>query len=168
MTNIVAGVSFVRVASPSMRHAVLVLTATLVFIFCSCRSASRPTKAPIEQDLRITVGGFLEGGDEQQKLDGVCGTDDTRNVFNCDIYNGLPNWGITELVIRVVWAPYSAGNVRDFREQVSIPPLTTASLRFRLGTQLPEDTMLFHGRTQQHWEWLVVGAKGIPARSASN
>ena len=129
--------------------------------------ATLPPKAPIEQELKITFGGFLQGGNEQQKIDGVCSTDGTRSVLKCDIYNGLPSWRVTELVIRVTWEPYSDEDVRDFRERVSIPPLTTGTMNFRLGAQLPDNTSL-RGQLQTHWSWLVVGAKAVPAQSASN
>jgi len=154
-----------QVTSAFMKRAGLVSPIAAVFFFGCSGVAPIPPKAPIEQDLRITFGGFLQGGDERQKIDGVCNADDTRSVFNCDIYNGLPNWLVTELVIRITWAPYSHGDVRDYRERVSIPPLTTASLNFRLGMQLPDSTS-FRGQISRHWDWLVVGAKAIPAQLA--
>ena len=116
---------------------------------------------PPEQDLRITYGGFLDGGDESQKIEGTCSTDDTRSVLTCDIYNGLPKWQVTALIIRVTWAPYSQADVRDFSERVSIQPLTTGTVRFKLGKQLPADTV-FPGRRLSHWNWLIVGARALP------
>jgi hypothetical protein len=109
----------------------------------------------------------MQGGDEHQKIDGVCGTDETRNVLNCDIHNGLQDWRVTELVIRVTWAPYSEDDVRDFRQRISIAPLTTETIHVRLGAQLPTDTYLL-GKADSHWSWLVVNAKGVPAQSAQN
>jgi len=122
---------------------------------------------PAERDLKITLGGFLKGGNEQQTIDGVCGTEPARNVVNCDIYNGLPNWKLTEVVICITWYPYSESEIRYFRQRVSIFPLTTASLSMRIGAQLPADTSIF-GKTQQHWSWLVFSAKGIPEPSPRN
>jgi len=122
-----------------------------------------PAPSPNERDLKITIGGFLQGGNQEQKIDGVCGTDDTRHVLNCDIYNGLPNWRIAELVIKLAWAPYSDDNVRDYRERVSIPPLTTASTHVLLGTQLPADTIIL-GKILKHYHWLIIGAKAVPVQ----
>lgn len=128
----------------------------------SCREAVQPQlDQPPEQDLRITFGGFLDGGDENQKIEGKCSTDEARSDLTCDIYNGLPKWQITALVIRITWAPYSQADVRDFSERVTIQPLTTCTFRFKLGKQLPADGVFF-GRRMSHWEWLVVGAKARP------
>jgi len=138
--------------------------AAVVVLGCS-REAPIPPPAPNEQDLNITIGGFIQGGNEQQKMDGVCNTDDTRHVLNCDIYNGLPGWRVTELVIKLAWAPYSDDNVRDYRQRVSILPQTTASLHVLLGTQLPADTKI-RGKTLRHYHWLIIGAKAVPAQSA--
>ena len=99
----------------------------------------------------ITFGGFLKGEDERQKIEGTCRPADFGNALTCDVYNGLPKWRVTELVIRITWAPYSNSDVRDFRERVSIAPLTTVAVSFRLGTQLPVT----------RWSWLVVAAKGV-------
>src|ERR1700692_2311943 len=71
----------------------------------------------IERDLQITFGGFVKGGNEEEKIEGTCRSVETGNVLNCDIYNGLTGWRITELVIRITWAPYSAEDVRDFRRR---------------------------------------------------
>jgi len=150
-----------------VKHATLVSAIAAVVVFGCSREAPIPPPSPIEQDIKITVGGFLQGGNEQQKIDGVCDTDDTRNVLNCDIYNGLPNWRVTELVIKLAWAPYSDENVRDFRARVSILPLTTSSMHVLLGTQLPADTRVL-GKILKHYHWLIVGAKAVPAQSASN
>jgi len=45
-------------------------------------------KTPTARDLPITYGGFISGGDERQKIEGVCTANYGRNVLNCDIYNG--------------------------------------------------------------------------------
>ena len=133
-----------------------------VMLTSGCRDAVKPLLDQTrEQNLRITFGGFLDGGDENQKIEGTCSIDDTRSALTCDIYNGLPRWQITALIIRVTWAPYSQGDVRDFQERVMIRPLTTGTVRFKLGKQLPTDEVL-RGRHVQHWGWLVVGAKARP------
>jgi hypothetical protein len=113
-------------------------------------------KKPIEQDLQITVGGFMKRGDEHEKLKGTCRLVELGSILNCDIYSGLTKWHVTELVIRVTWYPYSEEDVRDFRQQVSISPLTTAPVSLRLGKQLTD------------MRWVVVGAKGVPEGIASN
>jgi hypothetical protein len=133
-----------------MRALSLMFAASIVFA-AGCREAVRPTlDQPSEQDLRITFGGFLEGGNENQKIEGTCSTDDTRSVLTCDIYNGLPKWQITALIIRVTWAPYSQADARDFQERVTIRPLTAGAVRFKLGKQLPADEVLL-GRLARHW-----------------
>jgi hypothetical protein len=136
--------------------------AASIMVTSGCREAVQPPlDQPSEQDLRITFGGFLDGGDENQKIEGTCSTDDAHNAMTCDIYNGLPKWQITALIIRVTWAPYSQADVRDFSERVTIQPLTTGTVRFKLGKQLPADEV-FVGRLVHHWSWLVVGAKARP------
>lgn len=118
-----------------------------------------------EEDLVITFGGFLKDGPESEKLDGVCGTDLTRNELNCDIYNGLLSWNITEVTFEITWSPYQDEEKRFFRNRVSIPPMTTSHLSIKLGMQLPPDDMI---KTRsnvapthlRHWSWLIAGAKG--------
>lgn len=132
-------------------------------VLTGCREAAQQPLQPPEQDLRIAFGGFLDGGNESQKLEGTCSLDGTRSVLNCDIYNGLPKWQITALVIRVSWAPYSQADMRDFSVRATIQPLTTATVRFKLGKQLPADRILFPGHPGvRHWAWLVVGARARP------
>jgi hypothetical protein len=150
-----------RKESPMIRALSLIFAASIM-LTAGCREAVQPPlDQPREQDLRITFGGFLDGGDENQKIEGTCNTDDTRSVLTCDIYNGLPKWQITALIIRVTWAPYSQDNVRDFSERLTISPLTTGTVRFKLGKQLPADEV-FSERRLSHWSWLVVGAKARP------
>jgi hypothetical protein len=121
----------------------------------------QPTKPSFEQNLRLTYGGFLDGGDEHQQVSGVCKPDLTRTSLGCDVYNGLPNWYLTKVVIRVVWTPYGSDATRDFQEQVSIPPLTTSHIHLRLGVTLPDDTVVY-GHRESHWNWIVAAASGIP------
>jgi hypothetical protein len=144
----------------------ILLLSTFIAVFdlgCS-REASTPPPSPHAQDLKITTGGFIQGGDEQQKIDGVCDTDDSRKVLHCDIYNGLSHWQVTELKIKLAWSPYSDDNVRDYREGVSIAPMTTASIQILLGTQLPPDSRI-NGKILKHYHWLIDGAKAVPAHS---
>jgi hypothetical protein len=140
-----------------MMRTIFVSVLSAVFFFGCSGVVPIPSKAPVEQELKITYGGFLQGGNEQQKIGGACSLDGTHSVLNCDIYNGLPDWQLTELLISIGWSPYSHEDVRDFRQRVSISPLTTVSVNFRLGIQLPKE-----------WSWLIVGAKAIPAQSTSH
>src|SRR5712664_1117059 len=64
-----------------------------VLLIIGCERETAPTQsgsAKREQELPLTFGGFLKGGPEDERLDGVCGPDPSRNVVECDIYNGLP------------------------------------------------------------------------------
>jgi hypothetical protein len=131
---------------------------TALFCAIAALGLGRSRRMPIEQDLQITFGGFMKGGGENEKIEGTRRSIEAGNVLDCDIYNGLPRWRVTEIVIRVSWAPYSAGDVRDFRQHVSITPLTTAALNLRLATQLPGT----------RWGWLVLSAKSIPSGTTSN
>jgi hypothetical protein len=145
-----------------MIRALSLIFAASIMLAAGCRDTVQPPlDQPPEQNLRITFGGFLDGGDENQKIEGTCSIDDTRSALTCDIYNGLPKWQITSLIIRVTWAPYSQDDVRDFQERVTIRPLTTGTVRFKLGKQLPSDEVL-RGLHVHHWAWLVVGAKARP------
>ncbi len=146
----------------------LVSVVFLAFCAFSCTpSSQKPTPQPdAEQDLVLTFGGFMQGGDERQKLEGVCGTDETRNVLNCDIYNGLEGWTVTELTFLITWTPYGENNKRTLAKRVSIEPLKTEHVDIRLGLQLPPDTQFRNkqgapvGPPQSHWSWLIVRAKG--------
>ena len=112
-----------------------------------------------EQDLRITVGGFVEDHPEGGKLEGVCGTDYTRNVLDCDIYNGLLDRTVTEIMLVVVWSPYGDDNKRFYRVRVSIEPLKTEHVSVRLGLQLPADDVVKPGKIT-HWKFLIASARG--------
>ncbi len=133
---------------------VLVPLFALTFAWVLPASSLAQEKKP-EQDLRITFGGFLENHPEGGKLNGVCGTDDTRNVLNCDIYNGLLDWTVTEIILAVIWSPYGDDDKRYYRVHVSIEPLTTERTTVSLGLQLPPDDMVGH-----HWHWLIASARG--------
>lgn len=155
-----------------------VLSLVLGIAFCAAaQSANIPARvaknhaAPVaraltEQDLPITIAGFLQGGNEQEKIDGVCGTDETRNVLNCDIHNGLSGWTITESTLGLLYWPYKDDDVRYYRISKAIAPLTTEHISIRLGLQLPPDEMPVGRKTQgiRHWRWLIVRAKGRPAK----
>ncbi len=125
---------------------------------------------PKDQELPITVGGFIENHPERGTLNGVCGTDATRNVLNCDIYNGLLDWTVTEITLGVTWAPYNDDDKRYYRESVSIESMKTSQVSIRLGLQLPLDDVIRRRNrapvTMNHWSWLITGAKGLPRPAA--
>jgi hypothetical protein len=131
--------------------AILSLLTILVFVLL----LGSPVRG--EQDLRITFGGFVENHPEGGKLGGVCGTDDTRNVLNCDIYNGLLDWTVTEITLLVTWSPYGDDDKRYYRVPVSIEPLKTERVSVRLGLQLPPD---------DRWGFQIMSARGSTARRA--
>jgi hypothetical protein len=111
---------------------------------------------------------FLKDGPEAEQIGGVCGPDDTRNLLNCDIYNGLPGYIITEVTLLVTWFPVEDDNARRFNVPITIKPLTTEHIVVRLGLQLPPDNVFTdpHGKVTAHkrWAWENVGAKGYPAK----
>jgi hypothetical protein len=144
----------------------------LILVLTGCHTAPRPEEKKVvtaqsPQGMSITLGGFVENHPEGGTLNGVCGTDDTRNVLNCDIHNGLLKWTVTEVTIGVTWSPYKDDDVSYYRETVSLEPLKTAQVSLRLGTQLPPDTFItLKNRapiTTKHWSWLIANAKGIPS-----
>jgi len=149
----------------------MVSACTAICLGLCIPSCERPKQTPQpkredDQDLRITFGGFREGHPDEGKLEGVCSPDRTRSILDCDIYNGLEGWAVTEITLVVTWAPPSEDNKRLYMERVSIQPQTTERLTIRLGMQLPEDTpgLKFHGGrlgpAQSHWGWLITSAKG--------
>ena len=146
--------------SESLRAPGIVASILVVLlILCCARTASPPEKAlQQEQELQITLGGFIADHPEGGALDGVCGlTDYTRNEISCDIYNGLSHWKLTQVTIIVTWYPYEDGDRRDYRLPASLAPLTTET--FRLGLQLrPDDTL--GGHRIQHWGWTYGPVRG--------
>lgn len=132
------------------------------------KQISQP-KSEDKQDLRITLGGFREGHPDEGKLKGVCSPDLTRNILDCDIYNGLQGWAVSEFTLVVTWSPYQDDDKRYYAQRVSIEPLTSERVSVRLGLQLPQDTRLKFpggrlGPPQSHWGWQIVEAKGHPIR----
>src|SRR5437016_6388171 len=118
-------------------------------------SHSNPAPTPqsqVEQDLPITFGGFIHNGPEEQKLDGQCRPNITRDVLQCDIHNGLIPWNITELTFQVIRHADPESEHHYYRERVPIGSLQTETVIIKLGMQLPADT--------NHWSWLVVDAEG--------
>ena len=119
-----------------------------------------------DQELQITAGGFIENHPERGALQGVCVVDQNGNVLNCDIYNGLLDWTVTEITLGVTWFPYNEGDKRYYREAVSIEPMKTRHVSIRLGLQLPQDEKIKRRwkspTTIGHWSWLITSAKGLP------
>jgi hypothetical protein len=125
-----------------------------------------PKEVP-EQDLKLTFGGFRQNGPQDQLVDGVCGTDVTRNNVDCDVHNGLMDWNVTEVTFQII----RNGDEQQhyYRQQVSIPPLQTQHVSIRLGMQLPaDDYVKFRGKpggqTVSHWSWLIVQGRGKPLK----
>jgi hypothetical protein len=114
-----------------------------------------------EQILPITLGGFLQNGSEKEQVRGVCEPDETRNLLSCDLYNGLRGWTISKLTIAVVWPAYKNESKREYSIPITIAPLTTEHVTFRLGLQLPPDEILkFPDGTvsvSKRWHWQPVG-----------
>jgi hypothetical protein len=141
----------------------------LASVACRNQTASTQRQAEgAEQVLPLTYGGFLKGGPENEKLDDVCSTDSTRNLLDCDIYNGLPGWTITEVTLAVTWDPYGVDDLRYFKVPVTIPPKTTQHVSLRVGVQLPTDEVVKvphrEPQTTKRWGWHTVRAKGRPAK----
>jgi hypothetical protein len=149
--------------------ALLAVSLTLMSIACDEGTTPRvatPKEEP-EQDLKITYGGFIQNGPQDQLLDGVCGTDVTRNNVDCDVHNGLMGWNVTEVTFQVI--RIGDDQQHYYRERVSIPPLQTQHVSIKLGMQLPADEYIKYrgkpgGQTLSHWSWLIVGAKGRVAK----
>ncbi len=139
---------------------------SLLLVSSACEEVAKPPSAQTpkeipEQDLKITYGGFVQNGSQDQLLAGVCGTDATRNNVDCDVHNGLIDWNVTEVTFQIV--PHGDDQQHYYRERISIAPLQTEHVTIRLGLQLPTDTYI-KGRTFSHWSWLIVQAKGTPAK----
>jgi hypothetical protein len=133
----------------------------------SCDQIQQPQpKQDNDTDLRLTLGGFLDGHPEEGELDGVCTPDAARTSVDCDIYNGLTGWAVREVTLVVTWSPYGQDDKRYYSERVSIDPQKTERVPIRLGLQLPLNTQVRNkrgvpiGRPSQHWGWNLVGAKG--------
>lgn len=138
---------------------VLAITALTLLLSCESRNSGvEQASAPAEQDLQITLGGFIQGHPEGGSLAGTCTpTDYTRSEMVCDLYNGIANWNVTPTII-VVWAPYQDDNKRVYRLPVAIPPLTTQRVTFKLGFQLPPDSAS-RGERLTHWGWTYGPAR---------
>jgi hypothetical protein len=146
------------------------LAVSLVLMCIACDESPTRVATPGEepgQDLRITYGGFVQNGPQDQLLDGVCGTDVTRHKVNCDIHNGLVGWNVTELTFQII--RIGDDEQHYCRQRISIAPLQTEHVDISLGMQLPADDYIKYrrkpgGKTLSHWSWLIVGAKGRVAK----
>ena len=149
--------------------ALLAVSLTLMSVACDEGTTLRvatPKEEP-EQDLKITYGGFIQNGPQDQLLDGVCGTDATRNNVDCDVHNGLMGWSVTEVTFQII--RIGDDQQHYYRERVSIAPLQTQHVSIKLGMQLPADDYIKYrgkpgGQTLSQWSWLIVGAKGRVAK----
>jgi hypothetical protein len=152
-------------------HSLVLVFATCALFGCQAKKISEKPKESPPQDLHVTSGGFIENHPERGTLHGVCESDATRNVLNCDIHNGLLDWTVTEITIGVTWSPYKDDDKGYFRERVSIEPLMTSRVSVRLGLQLPPDDVVKpRGRPPKaikHWSWLVAEAKGVPLQNSA-
>jgi hypothetical protein len=150
----------------------LILATLLSFAFsaASCDQLEQTKSAVNDSDLRLTLGGYREGHPEEGELNGVCTPNVARTSMDCDIYNGLAGWSISEVTIVVTWSPYGEDDKRYYSERVSIEPQKTQRIAILLGLQLPIDTQIRNrngvpiGRPSQHWGWNLVAAKGHPVR----
>jgi len=154
-----------------MKSSALVAAASLALSLFSCDQPNRvsPTKQEADSDLRITLGGFREGHPDEGKLEGVCTPDATRTIIDCDVYNGLEGWTVSEVTIVATWSPYKDDDKRYYAQSVSIEALRTERVSIRLGVSLPPDTRMRLGRgrfgpLERHWGWQIVEAKGHPIR----
>jgi len=151
----------------SRRRSFLITVFTLTFSLCSCDQLQQPKlKQENDLDLHLTLGGFREGHPDDGTLDGVCTLNISRTAMDCDVYNGISGWIVTEVTLVVTWSPYTHNDKRFYSERVSIAPLKTERISIKLGLQLPPDDQLRNKRSApigpplQHWEWSLVGAKG--------
>lgn len=140
---------------------------TALFLHCVACDTTPPIQKPApEQALVITFGGFLQNGPQDELLDGQCGLNQTRDVLQCDIHNGLMKWNISEITFQVIRIGDPENEHHYYRERVSIESLQTETFTIKLGMQLPADTYfkMRNGQTHTstHWSWLIVGAKGTP------
>ena len=149
------------------RRSALVAVIFFVLSASSCDQLQDPkVKQEDDPDLRITLGGFREGHPDEGTLDGVCTPDTTRTVMDCDIYNGIAGWAVSEVTLVATWSPYNQDDKRYYSEHVSIEPQKTERLGIKLGLQLPLDTQFRNkrdlpiGPPMKHWGWSLVGAKG--------
>jgi len=154
-----------------MRCLFALFAVSLALVTLGCVEGTTPRvavpKEEPEQDLKITYGGFIQNGPQDQLLDGVCGTDVTRNNVNCDIHNGLVGWNVTEVTFQII--RIGDDQQHYYRQRISIAPLQTEHVDIRLGMQLPADDYIkYRGKpgeqTFSHWSWLIVGAKGRVAK----
>lgn len=152
-------------------HSLVFAVAACALFGCQATQIYEKPKEPPPQDLRITSGGFVESHPERGTLHGVCETDATRTVLNCDIHNGLLDWTVTEITIGVTWSPHEDDDKRYFRESVSIEPLMTSQVSVRLGLQLPLDDVIksrsLPPKRMKHWSWLIADAKGVPLHNSA-
>jgi len=156
-----------------MRDILTEFVISLLLVSLACEEVKPPTatapKEIPEQDLKITYGGFVQNGPQDQLLDGVCGTDVTRNNVDCDVHNGLIDWNVTEVTFQIIRTGDKDDQQHYYRERVSIPTLQTQHVSIRLGMQLPPDDYIKYrgkpgGHTFSHWSWLIVQGKGTPAK----
>lgn len=103
------------------------------------------------------------------ELPSCANPDVIRTIMNCDVYNGLEGWAVSEVTVAVTCSPYKEDDKRYYAETVSIEPLRTEQIVIRLGILLPSDTRmkLARGRfgpLEHHWGWQIVEAKGHPIR----
>jgi hypothetical protein len=124
------------------------LAVALLAVGCQTSQPSAPSHT---QELQITLGGFIAGHSESEKVTAVCGITPAHEMLKCDFYNGLPELALTEITVVVVWSPYNDNDKRYFKIPVSLNPLTSEHQEIRLGLLIPQD---------KHWGWQIVGASG--------
>ena len=154
---------------PMYKRMAIVFVCMLVGIACERPRPNAPVarqEVKREQVLPLTLAGFLKDGPKAEKIEGVCGPNITRNLLNCDIYDGLPAWTITEVTLFVSWWPYKEDN-RRFHVPITIKPLTTQHVTVRLGLQLPPDDVRFK-LPHKRWSWQPVVGSTPSASSTSS
>jgi hypothetical protein len=140
----------------------------LAFCLTSCNPLTEKskTKAPSDEDLRLTLGGFRENHPDEGEIGGTCTPDSARLILECDVHNGLVGWTVTDLTFVVTWSPYKDSDKGYYEKKIFLEPFQAKRVSLILGHQLPRDTRLklrtYVGPLESHWGWSIVGAQGHP------
>lgn len=140
--------------------------ALVILLASACSKPPGPT-AIVDQDLLLTMGGFMRDNADAGTLTGECRAGSNRQTLECEIYNGIQGWTVTQVSLQVEWAPALGGSTRLYRVPAEIKPFTSQKCTATVESPLPADTGMPSAESpaaNRRWSWSIVGARGYRAQ----
>jgi len=141
----------------------------VALLLSACSRKQEDANAAVDQDLLLTIGGFMRDNAEGGTLTGECSPGAGPQELACEIYNGIQGWTVTQVSIQVDWAPALGGRARFYRPPILIESFKSGRVSITVESPLPANSGGSpSGRgsiASRNWSWAIVGARGYRAKT---